>query len=89
MVSAGAEQSISKVVEQYSLKLNLDIATVNTSDDPGTADSLRHIAGKIKVQKWNILFSDIFRKFIMYDRGFSYLYIYENSWNFQINNLFN
>ncbi|XP_027215464.1 translation initiation factor eIF2B subunit gamma isoform X3 [Penaeus vannamei] len=48
VVSAGAEQSISKVVEQYSLKLNLDIATVNTSDDPGTADSLRHIAGKIK-----------------------------------------
>lgn len=49
MVSAGEEQRMSKLVEQYGLKLNLDIAPVNTSHDPGTADSLRHIAAKIKV----------------------------------------
>ncbi|XP_042231052.1 translation initiation factor eIF-2B subunit gamma-like isoform X2 [Homarus americanus] len=48
VVSGGEEQRMSKVVEQYGLKLNLDIAPVNTSHDPGTADSLRHIASKIK-----------------------------------------
>nr|XP_045585087.1 translation initiation factor eIF-2B subunit gamma-like [Procambarus clarkii] len=48
VVSVGEEQRMSKVVEQYGLKLNLDIAPVNTSHDPGTADSLRHVASKIK-----------------------------------------
>lgn len=48
VVSTGAEQRMRKVVEQYGLKLNLDITTVNTADDPGTADSLRHISAKIK-----------------------------------------
>nr|XP_053647059.1 translation initiation factor eIF-2B subunit gamma-like [Cherax quadricarinatus]XP_053647060.1 translation initiation factor eIF-2B subunit gamma-like [Cherax quadricarinatus]XP_053647061.1 translation initiation factor eIF-2B subunit gamma-like [Cherax quadricarinatus] len=51
VVSEGEEQRMSKVVEQYNLKLNLDIASVNTSHDPGTADSLRHVASKIK---WSI-----------------------------------
>ncbi|XP_066943166.1 translation initiation factor eIF2B subunit gamma [Macrobrachium rosenbergii] len=48
VVSSGAEQRMRKLVEQYDLKLNLDITTVNTADDPGTADSLRHISAKIK-----------------------------------------
>ncbi|XP_071548028.1 translation initiation factor eIF2B subunit gamma [Panulirus ornatus] len=48
VVSIGEEQKMSKLVEQYGLKLNLDIAPVNTSHDPGTADSLRYIVSKIK-----------------------------------------
>ncbi|KAK7076403.1 Eukaryotic translation initiation factor 2B, subunit 3 gamma, 58kDa [Halocaridina rubra] len=50
VVSKDVDQRMRKVVEQYGLKLNLDITTVNTSDDPGTADSLRHISAKIKVR---------------------------------------
>ena len=49
VVSEGVERDIVKLVEQYNLKLRLDIAIVKTSDDPGTADSLREIAAsKIK-----------------------------------------
>lgn len=49
VVSEGQEQRVSKVVEQYSLKVDLDVAVVSTAHDPGTADSLRQIASKIKV----------------------------------------
>lgn len=49
VVSEGQEQPVSKVVEQYSLKVDLDVAVVSTAHDPGTADSLRQIASKIKV----------------------------------------
>lgn len=48
VVSEGQEQRVSKVVEQYSLKVDLDVAVVSTAHDPGTADSLRQIASKIK-----------------------------------------
>jgi len=48
VVSSGVENNFVKLAEQYGLKLKLEVAVVNTSDDPGTADSLRHIAPKIK-----------------------------------------
>ena len=53
IVGNGAEQRMRKLVEQYDLKINLDITTVNTADDPGTADSLRHISAKIKVSPFD------------------------------------
>lgn len=49
VVGEGQEQCVSKVVEQYGLKVDLDVAVVSTAHDPGTADSLRQIASKIKV----------------------------------------
>ena len=49
VVGEGQEQRVSKMVEQYGLKVDLDVAPVSTAHDPGTADSLRHIASKIKV----------------------------------------
>ncbi|KAK3870672.1 hypothetical protein Pcinc_024117 [Petrolisthes cinctipes] len=48
VVAAGEEVRVSKVVEQCGLTINVDSAPVNTSTDPGTADSLRHILHKIK-----------------------------------------
>lgn len=48
VVSSGVENNFVKLAEQYGLKLKLEIAVVNTSDYPCTADSLRHIAPKIK-----------------------------------------
>lgn len=48
VVGEGQEQRVSKMVEQYGLKVDLDVAVVSTAHDPGTADSLRQIASKIK-----------------------------------------
>lgn len=69
VVSEGQEQRVSKMVEQYSLKVDLDIAVVSTAHDPGTADSLRHIASKIKrsVEDVVVISSDLVTDVVLQD----------------------
>ncbi|KAK8384447.1 hypothetical protein O3P69_009330 [Scylla paramamosain] len=61
VVSEGQEQRVGKMVEQYGLKVDLDVAVVSTAHDPGTADSLRQIASKIKrsVEEVVVISSDL------------------------------
>ncbi|RXG51595.1 Translation initiation factor eIF-2B subunit gamma [Armadillidium vulgare] len=48
IVNQESEGEIKKMPEVYDLKLRLDLAVVDTSEDPGTAESLKTIEHKIR-----------------------------------------
>uniref|UniRef100_A0A2P2I599 Translation initiation factor eIF2B subunit gamma n=1 Tax=Hirondellea gigas TaxID=1518452 RepID=A0A2P2I599_9CRUS len=45
IVSSGCEESVREMAKTYGLTIKLDIHSIDLSDDPGTLDSIRHIAG--------------------------------------------
>lgn len=55
VVSSGCEKAVAAMARDYNLSIELDIHTVDPSQDPGTLDSLRHIASAIKTETQDVL----------------------------------
>ena len=58
VVRKGDERDVAKVIELFELKIKYDIVSVDTSKDPGTAESLRILEKekKLRVSRCVILF---------------------------------